>query len=256
MKRLSWWKRPYGARRVLDIGPGHNPFHGATHLLEIDVKEGRERGLQKMHVPDSMKLIVGDVSALPFPDRSFDFVYASHILEHVVDPAVACREIVRVGSAGYVETPSPFLEQGLALWDEDSPEHWIHRWLVFVSDGNRLVFEPKTAGEVRRFCSCRAGSFMKEWYGCLDFRHAQHCFPGYLKRTVLYWKGPWEPEVRTEMVDCRKSGRECRFTGMVRAMVRSCNDLLRTKRLLTLRRSFPQGSRVFRKYGYWSLFVH
>ena len=43
MKRLPFWKRPYGARRVLNIGAGHNPFHGATHLLEIDLQEGRER---------------------------------------------------------------------------------------------------------------------------------------------------------------------------------------------------------------------
>jgi len=47
MKRLPFWKRPYGARRVLDIGAGHNPFHGAIHLLEIDLQEGRERGGQQ-----------------------------------------------------------------------------------------------------------------------------------------------------------------------------------------------------------------
>jgi hypothetical protein len=47
MKRLPFWKRPYGARRVLDIGSGHNPIHGVTHLLEIDLQEGRERGGQQ-----------------------------------------------------------------------------------------------------------------------------------------------------------------------------------------------------------------
>ena len=47
MKRLPFWMRPYGARRVLDIGAGHNPFHGATNLLEIDLHEGRERGGQQ-----------------------------------------------------------------------------------------------------------------------------------------------------------------------------------------------------------------
>lgn len=256
MKRLPWWKRPYGARRILDIGAGHNPYQGATHLLEIDVTEGRERGLQQVHVPDEAHLTVGDVNWLPFRDRSFEFIYASHILEHVEDPVQACREIVRVGAAGYIETPSPFLEQGLALRDTQSPDHWIHRWFVFTIEGDRLVFEPKTAGEVRRFCSCRAGEFMREWYDSLDFQEAQHCFPGRVKRTVLYWKGPWRPEVRSEMFDCRTSGRECRFVGMMRAVVRSCNDVFRAKRLVRLRRRFPDSVGIFRKYGHRSLFVH
>jgi len=256
MKQLPWWRRPYGARRVLDIGAGHNPYHGATHLLEIDVTEGGERGMQKVQVPESAQLTVGDVHALPFRDLSFEFVYASHILEHVDNPVLACREIARVGSAGYIETPSPLLEQGLALRDTQSPDLWIHRWLVFTIDGNRLVFEPKTGEEVRRFCSCPAGEFMKEWYDCLDFQEAQHYFPGWIKRTILHWRGPWVPEVREEMLDCRKSGGECRFVGMMRGVVRGCSDIFRAKRLLSLRRRFPDAGRVFRKYGCRSLFVH
>jgi ubiquinone/menaquinone biosynthesis C-methylase UbiE len=89
MKRLPFWKRLYGARRVLDIGAGHNPFHGATHLLNIDLHEGRERGGQQIHVPESATLTVGDISTLPSRTGSFDYVYASHILEHVTDPIVA-----------------------------------------------------------------------------------------------------------------------------------------------------------------------
>lgn len=255
MKQLPLWRRPWTGRRILDIGPGHNPYRGATHLLEIDVREGRERGLQKLFVPDSTALTIGDVSALPYRSGSFDFVYASHILEHVQDPDLACAEIVRVGSAGYVETPSPFLEQGLAMLDTQSPDQWIHKWLVFVA-GGRLVFEPKTAEQVFRFCSCQAGAFMKEWYATLDFQEAQHCFPGWAKRTAFYWNGPWEPEVRSEMLDCRNSGRECRFKGMAKALVRSGNDLFRASRLLRLRSRFPESGRLFRKYGYRSLFVH
>ena len=119
MKRLPFWKRPYGARRVLDIGSGHNPFHGATHLLEIDLQEGRERGGQQVHVPESATLTVGDISALPYRTGSFDYVYASHILEHV-DPIVASGGHAswsgRVcGNAG------SFLEQGLARYDKTPP---------------------------------------------------------------------------------------------------------------------------------------
>ena len=80
MKLLPLWKRPYFARRILEIGPGHNPFKGATHLLEMDVHEGRERGGNALCVPDTAKLIVGEATALPFESGTFDYVYASHIL--------------------------------------------------------------------------------------------------------------------------------------------------------------------------------
>src|SRR5437899_4337915 len=83
VKRLSFWKRPYFARRILDVGAGHNPFKGVTHVLEIDSTQGGQRGWNKLLVPESSKLIVGDTTALPFQSGSFDYVYAAHVLEHV-----------------------------------------------------------------------------------------------------------------------------------------------------------------------------
>jgi SAM-dependent methyltransferase len=41
-------------------------------------------------------LRVGNALALDFPDRSFDFIYSYHALEHVGQPAVALREMARV----------------------------------------------------------------------------------------------------------------------------------------------------------------
>src|SRR5206468_1308378 len=121
MKQLPFWQRPYFARRVLDIGSGHNPFKGATLVVDFDLKEGRDRHGNPLVVPEPARLFAADVQALPFQARSFDYVYASHVLEHVYWPGDACREIMRVGSAGYVETPSPLLEQGLAYKDKDLP---------------------------------------------------------------------------------------------------------------------------------------
>lgn len=37
-----------------------------------------------------------DITAMPFPDASFDFVWCSHVLEHVPDDRKAMREIARV----------------------------------------------------------------------------------------------------------------------------------------------------------------
>ena len=161
MKRLPLWKRPYLARRILDIGAGHNPFKGATHVLDFDLTEGHDRGGRRLTVPDSARLILGQAMALPFETASFDYVYAPHVLEHVDAPEAACREIMRVGAAGYIETPSPFLEQGLAVAAKQPPEYWAHKWFVWSGVPNQLVFEPKTGGGTHRFCSCADGLFMQ-----------------------------------------------------------------------------------------------
>lgn len=47
-----------------------------------------------------------DAGNLPFADRSFDLVYASHVIEHVPDPRAALCEIARVARKWvYVEVP-------------------------------------------------------------------------------------------------------------------------------------------------------
>ena len=47
-----------------------------------------------------------DAGSLPFEDRSFDLVYASHVIEHIPDPRAALAEIARVARKWvYVEVP-------------------------------------------------------------------------------------------------------------------------------------------------------
>ena len=250
MKRLPLWKRPWLARRVLDIGAGHNPFYGVTHVVEIDLTEGRQRGGKKLLIPKLSKLIVGNIEGLPFLNGTFDFVYASHVIEHVRSPCLACREIIRVGEAGYIETPSPFLEQGLALHATEATENSFHKWFVFTLNGNLLVFEPKNLKTVSEFCSCSDGQFMKEFYECVEFAEAQHCFRRKAKSTIFFWKSSFHVEVRDRTTDCRKEKRGCRFTGMKRALLANCNDLLRADRLRYFVRTFPKCKQVFRKYGH------
>jgi len=51
-----------------------------------------------------------DLTSLSFPDKSFDLVYCSHVLEHIKEDLSAIREVRRVLSPGGVAIlPVPFL---------------------------------------------------------------------------------------------------------------------------------------------------
>lgn len=117
---------------VLDIGSGHYPFPLATVLVDLYAEKSPHRcePLLRDHRP----LIVAGIEELPFKSKSFDFVYCSHVLEHVEDPIRACEEIMRVGKRGYIETPS-FGKDVLFGWAGETG----HKWFT-VSIGNILVF--------------------------------------------------------------------------------------------------------------------
>jgi SAM-dependent methyltransferase len=61
-------------------------------LSEEAIRYCEEKGLGPVHR--------GDVCALPFPDRSFELVLATDIIEHVVNDDLALREIARVLTPG------------------------------------------------------------------------------------------------------------------------------------------------------------
>ena len=80
--------------------------------------------------------MLGFVEDLPFRDHAFDFVIASHVLEHSARPERFLAELQRVARAGYIETPDAFMERVNPYRD--------HRLEVTSRDG-RLVIRKKTA---------------------------------------------------------------------------------------------------------------
>ncbi len=117
--------------RVLDLGCGGYPFAYATVLVERFLETSRHR--HETLATDGKPLVVADIHRLPFADRSFDFVYCSHVLEHVESPRDACAEIMRVGKRGFVETPT-MAKDALFAWAKD-----MHKWHV-VAIGQSLCF--------------------------------------------------------------------------------------------------------------------
>lgn len=90
--------------KVLDIGSGGHPFPLATHLADFYEFETTHRSdeLKRDHRP----FTACNVESTPFTDKEFDFVYCSHVLEHVENPAKACEELMRISKRGYIETPT------------------------------------------------------------------------------------------------------------------------------------------------------
>ncbi len=112
---------------VLDIGSGpEHPFYRADILLDI---------IARAYNRDSRPLIQADICNLPFRDKSIDYIYCNHVLEHVPDVRKALSELQRVGRRGYIEVPLGFTEEFFA-------ENPLHRWLVKLDNG-KLVFMPK-----------------------------------------------------------------------------------------------------------------
>ena len=120
--------------RILEIGGGDNPFSRADVLVDVDFQTGRHRdGGAIRKGASGQQYVQADVAALPFREKSFDFVICIQVLEHVDDPGSACEELMRVAHRGFIETPRK--------WTEYYAGHPTHQWLVEEADG-RLIFEP------------------------------------------------------------------------------------------------------------------
>ena len=153
-----------GGARVLDVGGWYQPFNLATHVIDLGSFETRHAAAA-LDPEDAERFsaetwAVHDVCVAPwpYPDKYFDFVFCSHLLEDVRDPLVVCRELVRVARAGYVETPSRLREiyakerfGALKFLRARVPEIGFHhhRWFVEAED-NRLKFTAKTAALTER----------------------------------------------------------------------------------------------------------
>lgn len=68
-----------------------------------------------------------DMQALPFPDASYDFVFASHVLEHVPDDHAALREIRRIlRPEGIAILAVPMLADSTVEYPAPNPVEYYH----------------------------------------------------------------------------------------------------------------------------------
>lgn len=137
-RRLGWVRMAWSLRRlhcpvdakalVLEVGSGGNPYFRSNVLL--DAFEDTQQRHWAPLVADR-PTVLGAVERLPFRDKSFDFVIASHVFEHTTEPELFLQELQRVAKAGYIEVPDALMERLNPYRD--------HRLEVTVRDGKLIV---------------------------------------------------------------------------------------------------------------------
>tara|TARA_B100001057_G_scaffold297340_1_gene297616 strand:- start:584 stop:1204 length:621 start_codon:yes stop_codon:yes gene_type:complete len=159
LEKNSDWK-------ILDIGCGYTAHEKANYVADVqDFKD---------FYKNKKKFIKINEKELPFKDKEFDFVIASHVIEHVDDFPFFIKELERISNQGYIELPTRL---GDNLIFENTTDHiW---WFVFDDIRNRLLASKRTQN-LEPFLSVASGkrlsnlfreSFVLElkWSDKIDF---------------------------------------------------------------------------------------
>ena len=143
---------------VLDIGCGYKPHDSATVICDV-------QDFSKLYA--DKKFVRLQEKSLPFKDKEFDFVIASHVLEHVEDPQFFIKELERVSAKGYIELPT-ILEDNLVF--ENKNDHLWH--MEFDDNKNELQISKKiqylepviTVSSIKKFSKYFRQSLILELY--------------------------------------------------------------------------------------------
>lgn len=163
-RRMSRFARELGitaATRVLDVG-------GTPECWELLPERPRVVLLNTPRAKEELSAattwVAGDGRQLPFPDHSFDVVFANSVIEHVGDAASQrqfAREVARVGRGYWVQTPNRWfpIEQHLLTplvhW---LPKEWqrvlvprfaVWKFLARVTPDRRQYYLNHYLNEVR-----------------------------------------------------------------------------------------------------------
>ena len=166
---------------VLDIGCGYKPHDSATVICDV-------QDFSKLY--KDKKFVKLNEKSLPFKDQEFDFVIASHVLEHVEDPQFFIKELERVSAKGYIELPT-ILEDNLVF--ENKNDHLWH--MEFDDNKNELQISKKiqylepviTVSSIKKFSKYFRQSLILElyWENSINFKIVEKNFKNFTKISRL-----------------------------------------------------------------------
>ncbi len=96
---------PANCESILDIGCGsawvaEHFLKKGKQVISMDISSVNPAKAMKLYPQKNHAAVVADVFYLPFKDNSVDCVIASEVIEHVVDPALFLRNILRIIKPG------------------------------------------------------------------------------------------------------------------------------------------------------------
>ena len=171
---------------VLDIGCGYTAHKNANVVCDI-------QDLSNNYKEKNFVKLTSNI--LPFKDKEFDFVIASHVIEHVKDVETFIKELQRVSSKGYIELPT-ILEDNLVF--ENKNDHLWH--MEFDDDNNQLIISKKiqflepvlSVSSAKKFLKYFRQSLVLElfWENSIEFRVIEKKLINYEKfsRITLFRK--------------------------------------------------------------------
>ena len=237
MKKLPLWRRPWGAKKILEVGGGHDPYAGVTHAVDKFPQDNGQRGGDYV-LPSGAKFFLGDLENLPFPKgETFDFFIGSHVFEHVANPSRAAEEINRVAKAGYIETPSPLREQ-LACPIPFNAADDFHTLFCWSSPGFLNVIR-KSDHTIGEFPKNRAGHIAFSLFRLQREKgmDLEPLLPRSVKTTKLFFDAGFKLREFSSFREAAKAGC-CAFEGSVAELERSLSFpfYLRSRRLQKLKK--------------------
>ena len=163
--------------KVLDIGCGYTAHKNATVVCDV-------QDLSNIYKEKDFVKLTSNI--LPFKDKEFDFVIASHVIEHVKDVEIFIKELQRVSSKGYIELPTK-LEDNLVF--ENKKDHIWH--MEFDDDKNQLIISKKiqflepvlTVSSAKKFLKYFRQSLVLElfWENSIEFNIVDNNLDNYNK---------------------------------------------------------------------------
>ena len=117
---------------ILDIGCNIAPVEFAQTVADV-------QNFSQFYKEKNKKFVLIKDKNLPFSNNQFDFVYASHVIEHVEDLSFFISELKRISRQGYIELPS-ILEDNIVLSTNSSDDH---KWMFKFDDVEKVLLVEK-----------------------------------------------------------------------------------------------------------------
>ena len=133
--------------KILDIGCGYSANKNASVIADI-------QDLSYFYKDKNFIKISG--KKLPFKDKEFDFVIASHVIEHVEDFEFFVKELERISPRGYIELPTR-LGDNLVFENRND-----HIWWFTYNDVNNQIIASKRNQLIDPFITVSMGKLFEK----------------------------------------------------------------------------------------------